>query len=245
MRQKLSVLLILIVIVGFSGCVFSNKEKSIGNENNKNLLSDKTINNGKNILEDNNNNLISSSGKDLTSFVPKQWKVLKSVQGDLNKDGLDDIAAVIEKEGNSSESAQRILFIALQKPDKLYYLSIQSDKAILKADEGGVWGDPFSDLSIENGSLLITFYGGSNWRWEKIYRFRYQDNGWYMIGATIKSNFTGTYEATEDDYNLLTGDMIKIETSGEGTKKTQKINRGIKNLVNLKDFIANNEKEQF
>lgn len=194
---------------------------------------------------DNNIASIPQIGKSVDSFVPSGWKVLKSTQGDLNKDGLSDIAAVIEKIGTSSEASPRILFIAFGDSQGNYTSSVQSDKAILKSDEGGVWGDPFNEISVNRGSLLINFYGGSNWRWDKTYRFRYQNNGWYMIGATLTTSYTGTGESTKEDYNLITGDMIKTDTKPGSDKKVSKSNRGKKNLVNFLDFVANAEKEQF
>ena len=44
-----------------------------------------------------------------------------------------------------------------------------------RADEGGVWGDPFEGLTIENGVLTIRLYGGNAWRWG--YQYQFQCNG--------------------------------------------------------------------
>ena len=182
--------------------------------------------------------VLPQQGKDINSFIPEQWKVLQAIEGDLNKDGLPDIAAVIEgKPIIYEKDAPRLLFIALRDADGVYSLSLQSDKAILRGDEGGVWGDPFYEgLSIDRGSLLIDFYGGSRYRWAYTYRFRYQDKGWYLIGATESSLDTGTGEGTINDYNLLTGDMITIDTYFDQHLNEKKTNHGIRKLVNLVDF---------
>ena len=138
--------------------------------------------------------------QNIESFIPEGWRLIAKAEGDLNKDNLIDIAAVIEQEVQNlspEEAAARILLIALQKDNEVYELSIQSDKAILRADEGGIFGDPFYEgLSVDRGSLLISFYGGSNWRWGRVYRFRYQDNGWYLIGATLSNYWTVNEEGT-------------------------------------------------
>ena len=185
-----------------------------------------------------------AQGKSIDSFVPKGWKLIKEASGDLNKDGLEDIVGVIEfiktYEINMEGAPPRILFIAFKEKDA-YSLSIQTDKAILRSDMGGVWGDPFESISVNRGSILITFYGGSNYRWGEVYRFRYQNNGWYLIGATIHSSYTGTGEETNEDYNLLTGKMIKTTIDKSGKKQEETINRGKKKLVNLIDFDVINK----
>lgn len=185
-------------------------------------------------------NLI-SQGKNTEAFVPKGWRLIKETNGDLNKDGLADIAGVLEygrpyEQGSLEEAPPRLLFLAFQDKERQYRLSIQTAKAILRADQGGVWGDPFAGLSVNRGSILLEFYGGSNWRWAHSYRFRYQDGGWYLIGATIESFFTGTGEGTKEDYNLLTGMMIVTTTGRNGKKAEKTVNRGKKPLVNLGDF---------
>ncbi len=179
-------------------------------------------------------------GKNIESFIPAGWKLIKKTGGDLNQDGLDDIAGVIEygkTDSKDSQAPPRVLFIAFKDKGN-YQLSVQTAKAILKADQGGVWGDPFEDILVNRGSLLINFYGGSNYRWAYRYRFRYQNYGWYLIGARIDSYFTGTGEGTTEDYNLLTGWMTVTTVDKSGKIQTKTIRRGKKALLNLKDFDA-------
>ncbi|SHH55241.1 hypothetical protein [Tepidibacter thalassicus] len=183
--------------------------------------------------------------QDISSFIPKGWEVLKKyggelaiAKGDLNKDGIIDKAFVIEQSNQSEYASPRNLLIVFGNKDNTYTLSIRAEKAILLANEGGTFGDPFEDIVIDRGSVLLKFMGGSS-RWHRYFRFRYQDNGWYLIGFT-----EGSYESIgdsmyclEDDYNLITGDYIgeKLE---DGKIKTIKKNIGKKQLLNLKDFIA-------
>lgn len=184
---------------------------------------------------DKNNNV-----SEVSDLVPKGWNIVEKVEGDLNKDNIDDIAVVIEGTSEvEDEASNRELLIVFGNKDGTYTLSTKAEKTILKADEGGVWGDPFEGISIDNGSLLISFYGGSNWRWYGNYRFRYQDNDWYLIGATIGSFHTSTNEYTQEmDYNLLTGEYIEKKVDESGVMKTTKGNRGKKELLKLEDFIA-------
>jgi hypothetical protein len=205
---------------------------------------------------DNHTDEASNSAKDVLELVPVGWKALERLagepykaEGDLNNDGINDIALVIEELEASAEGApNRALLIAFGNEDNSYTLSIIAEHAVLKADEGGVFGDPLEDLTIDRGSVLLSFYGGSNWRWYSKYRFRYQDKDWYLIGATLGSYFTGTEtieQADEEDYNLLTGDYIKKTYDEDGKEVIEKGNRGKRELVKLRDFKANSEEPQF
>ncbi|MNO12223.1 hypothetical protein D3C76_18290 [compost metagenome] len=183
--------------------------------------------------------------KDIHALVPSGWGVLikdgpVTAEGDLNKDGILDAAAIIEQQTSETDEApSRALLIAFGTENESYSLSIIADNVILKADEGGIWGDPFESLSIERGSVVVSDYGGSNWRWYNKYRYRFQNDDWYLIGATMGEYFTGNAtqeEANEQDYNLLTGDYIITTTNEEGKRITENGNRGKRELVKLKDF---------
>ncbi|MFD1177870.1 hypothetical protein ACFQ3W_16390 [Paenibacillus puldeungensis] len=187
--------------------------------------------------------------KQLTSLIPAGWHILEDTdrkpikaEGDLNKDGIKDIATIIEKNKKGDEAPPRDLLIAFGNKDKTLTLSIIAKNVVLKADEGGVWGDPFDSLVIDRGSVVLSDYGGSNWRWYNKYRFRYQNKDWYLIGLTTGTYFTGnaTMEnADENDYNLLTGDYIQRRTDDKGKVKVTKENRGKRKLVKLSKFDLN------
>lgn len=197
-------------------------------------------------------------GQSLTSLIPEGWAILEKSEGapvqaigDLNKDETDDIAVIIEKERDTEEQAPlKAILIAFGKGNNEYTLSIVAEKAVLKADAGGVWGDPLEGISIDRGSVLISYYGGSNHRWYETYRFRFQDQDWYLIGATLGSYHTGrtTIEhADEEDYNLLTGDFTVRQADEHDPDQvtTTKGNRGKAELLKLKDFDAEGGKDQF
>ena len=180
---------------------------------------------------------------DIHSLIPEGWGILIKdddpvmEKGDLNKDEIEDVAMVIEELQSATESApERALLIAFGTDHDSYTRSIVAENVILSSDAGGVWGDPFESLSIDRGSVVVSDYGGSNWRWYDTYRFRYQDEDWYLIGATMGEYFTGNLEGKEEDYNLLTGDYILKEMSEGEMKITERGNRGKKSLIKLGEF---------
>lgn len=184
--------------------------------------------------------------KDISSFIPEGWEISKAygdelaiAEGDLNNDGIMDKAFVIEEKDVSESVAQRNLIIVFGNTDNSYSLAITAKNAILRADEGGTFGDPFESIDIDNGSVLLNFMGGSI-RWHRCFRFRYQDNNWYLIGFTEKSYelIGDSMECLQEDYNLITGDYIG-DMLEYGKIKTVQKNIGKKQLLNLNDFVAN------
>ncbi|WP_432664507.1 hypothetical protein R9X47_28760 [Wukongibacter baidiensis] len=175
--------------------------------------------------------------KSIEEFIPKGWAILDLAEGDLNKDGINDKAFIIEPIDKST--LQRNLLIVFGNKDGTYTLSISSKQAILLSNEGGTFGDPFLDICVDRGSVLIKFMGGSI-RWHQYYRFRYQDGDWYLIGFT-----EGGYERIGDamcllqrNFNLITGDYIEDKIENGRIIASKRI-LPKKQLWKLKDFVAN------
>ncbi len=182
--------------------------------------------------------VLPAKGRDLQSLLPAQWKVIEEAEGDLNKDGKADLAAIIEYTGKPAQDSAppRTIFIALRNAENEYILSAQADRAILLANDGGMMGDPLAGLSINRGSFIVSYYGGSNWRWTEALRFRFQNNEWALIGYTtewffIFAEHENSAENESKDYNLLTGDMVHVV----GKKPAVRKNIGKKRIL-LKDF---------
>ncbi len=193
--------------------------------------------------------ILPASGTKVESFIPKGWHVHEKAEGDLNKDNLPDLAAVIEADKpvknlkeTDNDQQPRILLVAFKQADGSYKLSIQSNESIMLSNEGGVFGDPWEGLSVERGSFLVRFYGGSSSRWGYAYRWRFQENDWFLIGATYTESSThdGSYE--KYDFNLITGATEISKGAGEDVKgttpkeKVTKLNIGKKPLLKLKSF---------
>ena len=185
-------------------------------------------------------------------FVPAGWSVIAKAEGDLNGDGVTDtVLAIEDTKTGEADFHPRSLLILLQNKTGDYELSIRSDTVIPHANEGGIFGDPFSGISIEKGSVAIDAYGGSAWRWSYSYQFRYQNAGWYLIGQTSGEFFNGDecmYKTTSQ--NFLTKRKQEIVSSRwDDYTRTSDINEDLpcteketwsslenKELLNLKDF---------
>ncbi|HTH57755.1 MAG TPA: hypothetical protein VL728_17030 [Cyclobacteriaceae bacterium] len=162
------------------------------------------------------------------SLLPPNWTVFKEAKGDLNKDGLDDLAIIVESSvANEDGEKPRALRILLKnnKVDNTYTLEGRSDKVIYGAESGGMLGDPFAGMEIKNNVLEIDFYGGAREKWATTHRYWYRanDRAFYVIGATF-SNISD--ETTETfDYNLFTGNIVVTK------EDSNKVNKKVTNLM--------------
>lgn len=190
------------------------------------------------------------SGKTLQEFIPQGWSVMEKAEGDLNIDGFNDIAAVLinatmEKNNTIGDDTDlpRLLIILFRNSDNTFKLAAASQKAILCNICGGVWGDPFENIKIEKGTLIISHYGGSSDRWGYVHRFRYQDGDWFLIGRTETNRNVNTLEGKSVDQNLITGLAI-TKTTPKGGKKTTtaQTKMAVKPLLSLKNFDINKER---
>lgn len=155
-------------------------------------------------------------------LVPEGWGLEsdKIREADLNGDGRPDLAFVIAHGGPGSDGAQdisvkHVLVLALREADGKLRRSVVSDAAVLDGDEGGVFGDPFDDLTIEKGTVVISHYGGSRDRWNFTHQYRFQNGSWALVG--LKTGHTDTLDLEHydsQDINLSTGLVEASEKGG-------------------------------
>ncbi len=154
-------------------------------------------------------------------FAPEGWRFEKERlrEADLNGDGLTDAAFVISHGGPESSGAEdvvvkHVLVLALRERDGKLHRSVVSDPAILDGDEGGAFGDPFDELSVDKGTVVISHYGGSRDRWGFTHRYRFQDGRWTLVGLSRGHTDTLDLEHYDNqDINLSTG---LVEASEKG-----------------------------
>ena len=147
-----------------------------------------------------------------------QWTTHQLTKGDLNKDGLEDVAIIhyIKKEGaddfdSISEITLRVFF-----SDTNHKLSeiINAPRSVC-ANCGGVKGEqiPFS-IRIEKGTLHISAEGGSRQMWSYKSIWRFQDAAFYLIGYNSDAMDTlaekeGDLLSVNRDANISTLKMIE------------------------------------
>ena len=212
-------------------------------------------------------NLPQKAGK-IEDFIPKGWKSIIVKKGDLNKDKIDDVVLLIQKndpknfrEAKSGymympiENANFnpiIVLVLLKDKDSQYNLIAKNDKGFIvsegKAHEEVLQSiEDSNSITIKNNTLRIYTYfeairGGSS----STYIFRYQNNKFELIGLEITEG--GTYgddmEFNTYSLNFSTKKLIKTkETSKLGSDEKSKIDKKEKTININQNYILENMTE--
>jgi hypothetical protein len=154
----------------------------------------------------------------LAAMQPKNWKVIDSAKGDLNNDGQQDIALILEYNTAITENRAygnyeielikevqkpRILAIYFQNTARKYKLALQNNDFILRSEEGGKMGDPLKEVSIDDNKLLLAFEGGNEWRWKLNYGFEYGQKEWNLVNAGNRYYHKDTGEMIDKQYDFV------------------------------------------
>ena len=183
--------------------------------------------------------LVQQSGKTISDFIPANWDLKDSTAGDLNGDHIPDLALVIEYKDKINElrpdssfykAKPLILLILFGNNAGPYDLVLQNNTVISRGAEGGWDESSFEKVVISNQILSLAF---DIERGSSIYKFRYQKENFYLIGANEET--AGHGEATYTEVNFLTRKEKDTNADGEHIKvKWRTILPG--HLIKLKDL---------
>lgn len=148
--------------------------------------------------------------------------VMDQAAGDLNGDGLEDLAVVIEHldrvedMGNFYRDAPRTLTILLDDGKGGYDLGQSNHSFIRRASQGGVCGDPHMGIFIEDGELHYSTYGGSSLRWSEGYTFHWAGDGLELKSCGSRSFWVYNDQPTYSLYDFTTGEYTeRFQPRGE------------------------------
>lgn len=142
-------------------------------------------------------------GIDPDPFQIGDYEIIEIVQGDLYKDDRYETAVAYETFEGEYESMRCIIIFEEDEENGWQILS-RSNTAILESGSGGMMGNGFDAMEITNAVLNVTHWGGSREKWTYSHKYRFQDEDFYCIGATIGS-YDPCVSWDEFDYNLSTG----------------------------------------
>ena len=155
-------------------------------------------------------------------FVPRGEEVLAVERGDLNGDGKIDFVLVTEErsaeddqagENESPSEGRRTLSILTRLPDDSLKLAARSERVVLCRECGGIFGDPFLEVSTAPKSFTVRHYGGSNWRWTSNFTFRYsrKDQAWQLVKVEQTSFHVSVPDEEERHVYVPPRDFGKID----------------------------------
>ena len=170
-------------------------------------------------------------------FIPKGWKSIIIKKGDLNKDKIDDVVLVIEKNDpknfKKSESTYetsvvhnfnpRIILVLFKDKNSQYNLVAKNEDGFI-VSEGKSYEEGFEKLaspnndklsdsiSIKNNTLHIyTFFEATRSTSSTEYIFRYQNNRFELIGLEVNADGAagGYLESSNYSFNFSTKKLKK------------------------------------
>lgn len=164
-----------------------------------------------------------------SDFIPVGWKLIKEAKGDLNKDGLADVALVIENKdprnfisntdklgGDTLNLNPRLVLVAFKKANGTYQLVAKNASFIPTQhnEKSPCLTDPFAEngsIEIAKGLLSIhfqNFYSCGAWEiYNFDYIFRYQNQKFELIGYNKSSINRSSGEQISTTLNFSTMKM--------------------------------------
>lgn len=184
------------------------------------------------------------------NLVPAGWKIIDEKQGDLNKDGLDDLVFVIQKTDKkniqqvdeglnySVDMNPKILAIYFKQENGLYTKYKQYNEFIIKYKKQ-YYDEPFMGISIKKGVLNIDF-SFLNSLSAYNYKFRFQKGKFRLIGWDAQFRDKVAESMTYVSINFLSKKMKTTKeyidpADGQDTIRWKRVSiRSLKSLEQLK-----------
>jgi len=203
-------------------------------------------------------------------FIPKGWKSIIVKKGDLNKDKIDDVVLLIQKNDpknfrkveqtpygsvDNADFNPIVILVLFKDTNSQYNLVAKNDKGFIPS-EGKVYEKTLEtivdedSISIKNNTLRIyTFWEGPRAASSSTnYVFRYQNNRFELIGLEIRSGGNSSYTDYESfvaSINFSTKKLIKTKETGKyDSDEKSKIDKKEKTININKNYILENMTEE-
>jgi len=167
--------------------------------------------------------ILDEEGDSIENLIPKEWEILSTSTGDLNKDGINDLVFAIQNTDKNNFNIHdgpgrdtinlnpRILGIYFRNKNGQLIKKLQSDKFIILQDSPTM-DEPFDGIEIlKNGILKVDFhfwFSAGSWSMSShSYKFRFQNEKFELIGYDSSERHRGTGETTDYRINFSTRKM--------------------------------------
>ncbi len=167
--------------------------------------------------------------KNPTEFLPKGFVLFEMINGDLNKDGLEDCVLLIkgtdkskiitDKYSGQLDRNRRGIIILFKKNNHYELILKNQDCFSSENEDGGVYFAPELSVEIENGNLITSYGHGRYGYWK--YIFRHQNRNFELIGYDASVN-RGPVTQYQTSINFLTKKKLtrdNLNKDEEGDEK--------------------------
>lgn len=200
----------------------------------------------------------------LSDFIPKDWKIIELVEGDLNKDGLTDAVIIIQdtnflnfEEVEYFEDVYplepRAILVLFKNKNGKYTLISKNNEGFITSDyslydDGSI---PYESAKInKNNTLALNFgaengLGGGNWDGQSLtYIFRWQNNRFELIGFEYNIFYKQLDDIMSENISInFSTNKIKETFSYWDDNRPDKVKW--KNIRSSKKFILDELKKNF
>lgn len=139
-----------------------------------------------------------------TPEAPEGYNSFFQNTGDLDGDGVPELAIGYNTKALDPDEVMddvpRELIIYKQK-EGAWSEWYRSSNALMSSAGGGMMGDPFDTLRIEDGKMTIVQLGGSSWKWNETETYQWQKDDFKMIHQSSSyGKFCEYWKDTEFDF---------------------------------------------
>lgn len=192
---------------------------------------------------------LKEKGNRIKDFIPSGWEIKDSTMGDLNHDGLNDIAMIIQKidslqfqldDSYVSKEQPRIIAVVVKSTKPNNYKLLLQNNNFVPMFESVMLNEPISNLFIRANELNIVlkpdYTVGPGW-YTQVYEYKFllfQNELKLVTARTIYSNIADASSIVRT-YDFKA--MILRELIIKNEKKYTKIQRiKLPTLLSLKDL---------
>lgn len=187
--------------------------------------------------------------KRISDFLPEGYVIFEKIEGDVNKDGLQDYILIIKGTDQKNviqdefrgvlDRNRRGIIVLLNKKDH-YELAVKNEHCFSSENEdGGVYYAPELSVEVNKGNLYVHYGHGRYGYWS--YTFRLGNAGFELIGYDASAN-SGPVVNSDVSINFLTKKKMErvnvnenADSEGEVFEETWK-NISVQSLIKLADI---------
>lgn len=129
--------------------------------------------------------------QNLSVSLPKGYVIFEKIEGDLNKDGVEDFVLIIKGTDKTKiidelDRNRRGIIVLLKKKEQYELVLKNTDCFSSENEEGGVYFAPELSVEINKGNLYVGFKHGRYGYWT--YTFRLNKSDFELIGYDASEN---------------------------------------------------------
>lgn len=135
--------------------------------------------------------------------IPSNFSLLMEATGEINGHSIK--AIVYDTNIEVDFGTQRELRI-YRWFENQWQLWGSSNSVVLSSQSGGILGDSFDQVTIENDAVVISHFGGSRQKWNYTHNYMNINNEWKLTEATVVYGSPCDY-FDNFDYDLTSGEI--------------------------------------